>query len=96
MKKIFVIVIMFMSMFILVGCFEDRIYVDIQIAEAIESYGPYENLSIYYSGYKNEWDIEVKKQTLCGEVRLETYNGSLLAGFKELQTQVKCFEKNCK
>ena len=96
MKKLFVIAIMFMSVFILTGCFEDRIYIDLKTVEEIESAGPFEKVYIYYSKYRKEWNIEIAAHTPCGEVKLEVDNSSLQAGFNEIKTQFKCLEEKCK
>ena len=96
MRKLFVTVIMLMSVFILTSCFEDRIYIDLKTAEEIESAGPFRKVSIYYSGFRNEWDIKISASTLCGVVQLEVNNSSLRDGFNELKTKFECLKEKCK
>jgi len=96
MRKLFVTVIMLMSVFILTSCFEDRIYIDLKTAEEIESAGPFRKVSIYYSGFRNEWSIEIAADTPCGEVSLEVDDNNLQAGFNELKTQFECLKNSCK
>ena len=96
MKKLLFTIIIFMSMFILAGCFEDRIYLDLKAAEEIESLGPFEDVRIYYSEFKNNWNIEVSASTPCGAIQLEVDNSSLQDGFNELKTKFECLKEKCK
>ena len=96
MKKLLSVTIMLFVVIALTGCFEDRIYLDFKAAEEIESLGPFERAYIYYSSFRNEWDIEVNARTLCGVVTLEINDNSLQSGFNELKTQLKCLEEKCK
>ena len=96
MKKLWLAIIIFMSLFVLIGCFEDRIYLDFKVAEEIESLGPFEEVNVYYSGFRNEWDIKISASTLCGVVQLEVNNSSLRDGFNELKTKFECLKEKCK
>ena len=93
MKKLLFAIIM---MFVLTGCFEDRIYLDFKAAEEIKSLGPFKQVYVRYSSYFNEWSIKTLVNTPCGEIQLEVDNSSLQTGFNELKYQFECLKENCK
>ena len=95
MKKLLSIAAVLFTVFILTGCFEDRIYLDFKAAEEIESLGPFENVRIYYSAFRNNWNIEVSASTPCGAVQLKVNNSSLQDGFNELKTKFECLKESC-
>ena len=96
MKKLLSIAAILFAAFILTGCFEDRIYLDFKTAKEIESLGPFENARIYYSQFRNNWNIEVEASTPCGAVQIEGENSSLQDGFNELITKFECLMEKCK
>ena len=96
MKKLLSIAAVLFTVFILTGCFEDRIYIDLKTVEEIESAGPFEKVYIYYSKYRNNWNIKVSASTPCGAVQLEVDDSSLQAGFNEIKSQFECLKEKCK
>ena len=96
MIKLLSVAAVLFAIFILTGCFEDRIYLDFKVAEEIESLGPFEDVRIYYSEFRNNWNIEVSASTPCGAVQLEVDDSNLQAGFNELKTKFECLKEKCK
>ena len=92
MKKLLFAIIM---MFVLTGCFEDRIYLDFKAAEEIESVGPFKQVYVRYSSYFNEWSIKTSVNTPCGEIQLEVDDSSLQNGLNKLKTEFECLKKSC-